>query len=138
MKAKIKLSKDAIHPKRSTIGAAGYDLWTNEECIINIGETKVVKTGVFLQIEAGYEAQVRPRSGNSKKGVFVHKGTIDSDFIGEIKIIITNFSNEILEIEKHSRMAQLVFAKVEYPEFTNEPFELTERGENGFNSTGIK
>ena len=102
----------------------------------------MVKTGLFLEIPVGYEAQVRPRSGFAlKNGVTVlnSPGTIDADYRGEVGVILINLSQENVEIHSGDRIAQLVFAKVEQAEWNKvETLSETERGQGGFGSTGKK
>ena len=105
-------------------------------------ERTLVKTGLFIELPIGYEAQVRPRSGLAfKKGITVlnSPGTIDADYRGEIGVILVNLSNEDFVIENGERIAQLIIAKHERAEW-QETIELTEtsRGEGGFGSTGVK
>jgi dUTP pyrophosphatase len=131
-------------PNYETIASAGMDLRANlEESIVlaPLGRA-IVKTGLFIELPIGYEAQVRPRSGlAAKKGVTVlnSPGTIDADYRGEIGVILVNLSNEPFTIENGERIAQLIIAKHERAEW-NEVEVLTEtsRGEGGFGSTGVK
>jgi dUTP pyrophosphatase len=113
-----------------------------EKCTLIPGERKLIKTGLFLEIPEGYEAQVRPRSGLAlKNGITVlnSPGTIDADYRGEIGVILINHSSEIFEINSGDRIAQLVFAKVEQAVwYETESLNETERGEGGFGSTGKK
>ena len=102
----------------------------------------IIKTGLFIELPIGYEAQVRPRSGlAAKKGITVlnSPGTIDADYSGEIGVILVNLSNEAFTVENGERIAQLVIAKHERAEW-QEVEELTEttRGAGGFGSTGVK
>lgn len=129
-------------PKYETIGAAGLDLKANlsETVILKPLERKLIKTGFFIEIPQGYEAQVRPRSGLAfKHGITVlnSPGTIDADYRGEIGVILVNLSNEDFVINDGERIAQLVFAKVEQATW-NSVAELsdTDRGTGGFGSTG--
>ena len=105
-------------------------------------ERALVKTGIFLEIPVGYEAQVRPRSGLAfKNGVTVlnSPGTIDADYRGEVGVILINLSNEHFLINNGERIAQLVFAKVEQAQWKEvEILSDTARGEGGFGSTGVK
>lgn len=130
-------------PTYETTASAGVDVRANitETIVLKpLGRT-LVKTGLFLEIPEGYEAQVRPRSGLAlKKGITVlnSPGTIDADYRGEVGVILVNLSNEDFVIENGERIAQLVFAKVEQAEWL--PVEVlsnTNRGEGGFGSTGI-
>lgn len=131
-------------PHYETIASAGMDLRANisEPIILKPLERTIVKTGLFIELPVGFEAQVRPRSGlAAKKGITVLNapGTIDADYRGEIGVILVNLSNEDFVIENGERVAQLVIAKHERAEW-NEVNELSEttRGEGGFGSTGVK
>lgn len=131
-------------PNYETIASAGMDLRANiEEPIVlaPLGRA-IVKTGLFIELPIGFEAQVRPRSGlAAKKGVTVlnSPGTIDADYRGEIGVILVNLSNEPFTVENGERIAQLIIARHERAEW-NEVEVLTEtsRGEGGFGSTGVK
>ena len=128
-------------PKYETNGSAGVDLSSNEDCILLPNETKAVSTGLFLEIPEGYEAQIRPRSGLALKHsitILNSPGTIDSDYRGEIKVIITNLGKESFEIKKGFRIAQMVFAPVVKADFeVVSNLNNTERGKGGFGHTGI-
>ena len=105
-------------------------------------ERTIVKTGLFMELPIGFEAQVRPRSGlAAKKGITVLNapGTIDADYRGEVGVILVNLSNEDFTIENGERIAQMVITKHERAEWA-EVQELSEtiRGEGGFGSTGVK
>ncbi|OIQ37468.1 MAG: deoxyuridine 5'-triphosphate nucleotidohydrolase [Crocinitomix sp. MedPE-SWsnd] len=139
----INKSKHAI-PQYETPLSAGVDLRANIDEAITLKplQRSLVKTGLFMAIPAGYEAQVRPRSGLAfKKGITVlnSPGTIDADYRGEVGVILVNLSDEDFVVEDGERIAQLVVAKCEQAEFieTSELSE-TERGEGGFGSTGVK
>ena len=131
-------------PSYETSASAGLDIraFIEEKLTLSPGERKLIKTGLFLEIPEGYEAQVRPRSGLAlKNGITVlnSPGTIDADYRGEIGVILINHSSEIFEINSGERIAQLVFAKVEQAVwFETESLNETERGEGGFGSTGKK
>lgn len=105
-------------------------------------ERAVVKTGLFLELPIGVEAQVRPRSGlAAKKGITVLNapGTVDADYRGEIGVILVNLSNEVFTIENGERIAQLVIAKHERANWIEvEELSETSRGKGGFGSTGLK
>jgi dUTP pyrophosphatase len=131
-------------PGYETMHAAGMDLRANIDAPITLQplERALVPTGLFIELPAGYEAQVRPRSGlAAKKGVTVlnSPGTIDADYRGEVKVILVNLSNESFVVEDGERVAQLVVAKHERVEW-RETISLveTERGAGGFGSTGVK
>lgn len=138
----INKSQHAL-PKYETEASAGMDLRANitEPIVLKPLDRILVKTGLFIELPIGYEAQVRPRSGLAiKKGITVlnSPGTIDADYRGEIGVILINLSNEDFVIENGERIAQLVIAKYEQVELI-EVNELTEtsRGAGGFGSTGI-
>ena len=130
-------------PKYETQASAGLDLKAvlDEKIILKPLERTLVKTGLFLEIPVGYEAQVRPRSGLAlKKGISVlnSPGTIDADYRGEVGVILINLSNEDFEINHGDRIAQMVFAKFDQAEWIDaEVLSNTSRGEGGFGSTGI-
>lgn len=142
----IKIINKSLHdlPNYETIASAGMDLRANLETSVVLKplERSIVKTGLFMELPIGYEAQVRPRSGlAAKKGITVlnSPGTIDADYRGEIGVILVNLSAEEFVIENGERIAQLVIAKHERAEWI-EVAELSEtsRGEGGFGSTGVK
>lgn len=142
----IKIINKSNHdlPHYETLASAGMDLRANltEAIILKPLERAIVKTGLFIELQIGTEAQVRPRSGLAiKKGITVLNapGTIDADYRGEIGVILINLSNEDFKIEDGERVAQLVIAKHERAEW-QQVTELSEtsRGEGGFGSTGTK
>jgi dUTP pyrophosphatase len=142
----VKIINKSQHPlpHYETIYSAGMDLRANLEESITIpplGRT-LVKTGLFIELPIGYEAQVRPRSGLAfKKGITVlnSPGTIDADYRGEIGVILVNLSNDFFDIENGERIAQLVIAKHERIDWQIcEQLSDTDRGEGGFGSTGVK
>jgi dUTP pyrophosphatase len=138
----INKSKHAT-PNYETEGAAGMDLRANIEAAITLKplERAIVKTGLFIALPVGFEAQVRPRSGlAAKKGITVlnSPGTVDADYRGEIGVILVNLSNDDFVINDGERIAQLIIAKherVNWQEVTI--LSETERGAGGFGSTGI-
>ena len=142
----IKIINTSKHPlpNYETNASAGMDLRANltESITLNPLERTIVKTGLFIELPIGYEAQVRPRSGlAAKKGITVlnSPGTVDADYRGEIGVILVNLSNEPFVIENGERVAQLIIAKHERAQWI-EVKELSEtaRGEGGFGSTGVK
>lgn len=140
MKVKIKRSSSEISiPRFQTSGAAGFDIESSEEKIINPGETIIVKTGLFFEIPVGYELQIRPRSGVTvKTKLRVALGTVDSDYRGEVGIIIDNIGSTSITILKKDRLAQGVIAPIIVAEFeVVEDLNETERGSSGFGSTGV-
>lgn len=143
MKINITAKSEALIPKRASIHAAGYDLCADLTApkILNIGERALIPTGVSIALPEGFEAQVRPRSGLAlKNGITVlnSPGTIDSDYRGEIKVILVNLGQEPFEISFGMRIAQIVVAPVSAPELVLvETLSETERSSGGFGSTGI-
>lgn len=129
-------------PHYETLASAGMDLraHTNEPITLQPLERGLIKTGLFIELPVGVEAQVRPRSGLAlKKGITVLNapGTIDADYRGEIGVILINLSNEPFTINAGDRIAQLVIAKHERAEWKEvESLTETERGAGGFGSTG--
>ncbi len=142
---KIKIINRSQHPlpDYESIASAGMDLRANvsEPSTLQPLQRAVVKTGLFIELPIGYEAQVRPRSGlAAKKGISVLNapGTIDADYRGEIGVILVNLSNEPFTIENGERIAQLVIAKHERAVWEEvEELSETERGSGGFGSTGV-
>ena len=138
----INKSKHAT-PSYETEGAAGMDIRANisEPITLKTLERVVVKTGLFIALPVGFEAQVRPRSGlAAKKGITVlnSPGTIDADYRGEIGVILVNLSNEDFLINDGERIAQLVVARhvrLNWEEVA--VLDKTKRGEAGFGSTGV-
>lgn len=131
---------DYLMPSYETSGASGADLKTKEDGILYPGERKLIKTGVFIELPAGYEAQIRPRSGLALKyGITMlnSPGTIDSDYRGEIGVIVINHGNEPFEYKKGDRIAQLVISKYSKAEFIiSSSLTETDRGKGGFGHTG--
>ena len=129
-------------PEYSTPLSAGFDLRANLDNIeiLKPGERKLVGTGLFIALEPGYEAQVRPRSGLAlKKGITVLNapGTVDADYRGEVGVILYNASDEDFEIVPGERIAQMVIAKYERIDWEQvETLDETERGAGGFGHSG--
>ena len=143
---KVKVVNKSKHslPHYSTIASAGMDLRANIDESISLKplERTIVKTGIFMELPVGFEAQVRPRSGLAfKKGITVlnSPGTIDADYRGEIKIILINLGKEKFIIENGDRIAQMIVCPVVQADL-DEVKELsnTDRGYGGFGSTGTK
>lgn len=146
-KVKFKLEPGAVAPIKATDGSVGYDLFVYGSHRIYPGRN-AVRTGLSIQLPEGFEATVRPRSGCSLKGIpdeynFRHNadtllGTIDTDYRGEVKLIVLNHEDEQFFLSDGQRIAQLVIS----PVFTGvaevvDEIDDTERGDNGFNSTGV-
>lgn len=144
MKLKIVNTSDNPLPLYETTGSAGVDLRAQlqEPVMLKPLQRALIPTGLYIELPDGFEAQIRPRSGLAlKKGVTVlnSPGTIDSDYRGEIKVIMINLSNETTVINTGERIAQMIIAKYEKVVF-KEVDELNEtaRGEGGFGHTGVK
>ena len=145
-KIKVKIVNQSVNPlpEYATNGSVGVDLRANitEKWILRAGQRLMVPTGIFIELPDNYEAQVRPRSGLAiRSGITCLNtpGTIDSDYRGEIKVILINLSQEEQVIEPGERIAQMVFAKVEkvkWKEVKN--VDPTDRNDGGFGHTGKK
>ncbi len=144
MNIKIVNKSQHASPKYATSQSAGLDLRANltESITLRPLGRILVKTGLFIELPEGYEAQVRPRSGLAyKKGITVlnSPGTIDADYRGEIGVILVNLSAEEFIIENGERVAQMVISKYEQANWIEvETLEVSERGAGGFGSTGVK
>ena len=142
----IKIINTSEHdlPAYETLASAGMDLRAqlSEPVMLQPLGRAIIKTGLFIELPIGYEAQVRPRSGlAAKKGITVlnSPGTVDADYRGEIGVILVNLSQEPFVVENGERIAQLVIAKHERAEWIEvETLSETSRGEGGFGSTGVK
>lgn len=134
-----KLNDAAMIPKYQTNGSVGFDLSSVEEWIIAPKETKVVMTGLSFAIPAGFEMQVRPRSGMTvRTKLRVHLGTIDSDYRGEIGIIVENVGDDYIRVSQGDRIAQGVISPIKRVEFVEvDQLDTTGRGVGGFGSTGL-
>lgn len=143
---KVKIVNKSAHPlpAYATELSAGVDLRANLDAAVTLKplERAMIPTGLFLELPAGYEAQVRPRSGlAAKSGITVlnSPGTIDADYRGEVKVIVVNLSSQDFTIENGERVAQLVVAKHERVLWVPaEQLTETVRGEGGFGHSGIK
>ena len=143
---KINIINKSQHdlPSYETIASAGMDLRANLEQSIELKplERAIVKTGLFIELPIGFEAQVRPRSGlAAKNGITVlnSPGTIDADYRGEIGVILVNLSADDFIIKNGERIAQLIIAKHERADWISvQELSETSRGEGGFGSTGVK
>jgi dUTP pyrophosphatase len=131
-------------PHYATEGSAGMDIRAalEEEMVIQSGAVALVPTNLSVEIPQGYEIQVRPRSGLAVKheiGILNSPGTIDSDYRGEIKIIMMNFGKEPFKILRGDRIAQLILSKVYHADFIlSDDLEDSKRGAGGFGHTGEK
>lgn len=142
----VKIINKSHHPlpQYATPQSAGMDLRANIDQPVTLAplERKLIPTGLYMALPAGYEAQLRPRSGLAiKKGITVlnSPGTIDADYRGEVCVILVNLSNEPFVVEDGERIAQMVIAKHEQPELIEvETLDETERGAGGFGHSGVK
>ena len=140
---KFVAQEGAIIPEYKTSGAAGADVcaFLSESVVIKSGEFVMIPTGLSFAIPEGYEIQVRPRSGlAAKNGVTVLNtpGTIDSDYRGEVKVILINHGKDAFTVNNGDRIAQLIVAPVTQGVFEKtDELDSTERGEGGFGSTGV-
>ena len=136
--------KEAILPVYMTNHSAGMDLCSSsrENIVLLPGESKLIPTNLIIELPIGYEAQIRPRSGLALKHsitVLNSPGTIDSDYRGEVKVLLFNHGKEPFEISFGERIAQMIISKFEKCEFVlNEKLSETDRGEGGYGSTGLK
>ncbi len=127
-------------PRYQTPGAAGLDLLADEAVTLAPGERRLVPTGIALEIPAGHEGQVRPRSGLALRhgvGMLNAPGTIDADYRGEVGVLLVNWGREAVQIARGDRIAQLVVARVERAELALvDKLGRSDRGGGGFGSTG--
>lgn len=143
MEVFVKLSPDALLPEYKTNGAAGADLhaYIEEDIKLHPMERRLIPTGVFVELSEGYELQVRPRSGLALKyGITVLNtpGTVDSDYRGELQVLLINLGNEDFVVKNGDRIAQAVVTKVSRAVFTvSSSLSSTERGSSGYGSTGV-
>ena len=139
-----RISSKVQIPKYETSGSSGMDIsaFINNEILLGPSEKKLIPTGIKLKIPEGYEIQIRPRSGLAAKNdvsVLNTPGTIDSDYRGEIKVILFNHGKNNFKVENGLRIAQMVLCPVVKAEMSEvEYLDETDRGEAGFGSTGVK
>lgn len=142
IKVKIqKISEDAIIPKYAHDDDAGMDLFSTKEYVLLPNHRLLVGTGLKMEIPIGYEMQIRPKSGLAiKEGITVLNtpGTIDAGYRGEVGVILINHSSKPYKIEKHQKIAQAVFNKIEKAQIIESNLSKSKRGEGGFGSTGLK
>lgn len=134
-----KLVPDSIIPTRGSDGAVGYDLYSNEDCIIESDNRWLVSTGISIVLPQGVYGRVAPRSGLSvKHGIQVGAGVIDPDYTGEVKVVLFNLGDADFEIKKGDRIAQLILERCETPPIVEiDTIEETTRGSGGFGSSGV-
>lgn len=139
LEVKIKLLEGGKNPERKTSGAACYDCYSTEDVLLYSGNTKLVKLGFCMELPDGYYAEIRGRSGNSSRGILCHTGIVDSDYRGEVRVILTNLNEkpEPVEIKKGDRVAQMMIKKVTDSDLVlSDELSETFRGDGGFGSTG--
>ena len=135
-----KIHSMAKMPTRGSINAAGWDLYALEDMTVPFRKSMKIRTGIRVAIPNGYEGQVRSRSSLGKKGLILpHSiGTIDSDYRGEVSVLLINHGDEPFSISRGDRVAQVVFAKVVQVEFLEvDRLDGSRRGTRGYGSTGI-
>jgi dUTP pyrophosphatase len=140
MKVKLKIFTDELFrkPVASTTGSAGWDIHADTEGTVPPRELKIFRTGFGLQVPEGYYVSLVPRSSYGKKKIFIANspGTIDSDYTGEISIMLYNASDDFFYIKQGDRIAQMLLLKFNKFEFdVVDEFEPTQRGDGGFGST---
>lgn len=135
----VKLNyEDAQAPTRGSDEAAGYDLYSYESETVEPNQIKLIDTGISIRVPEGTYGRIAPRSSVSKKGILINAGVIDRDYRGPVKVMVHNLSNNDYVINKNDRIAQLILEQIKTP-----PVELveelddTERGTEGFGSTGV-
>ena len=135
-----KLSNNTALPKRSTDGAAGYDLCASQDCTIPIGGKGLVKTGLSISFPVGLYASIAPRSGLAlKKFIDVGVGVVDSDYRGEVGVVLFNHGDQEFEVKMGDKIAQLSLEKIDTPPVEEvQDLDDTVRGSSGFGSTGVK
>jgi len=140
---RLPAAHDLPLPAAASAGSSGFDLRAalDGEVVLRPGERLLVRTGLAVEIPAGWEGQVRPRSGLALRhgiGMVNAPGTIDSDYRGEVAVLLINHGAEPFTLRRGDRIAQLVIARVESVEWEEaEALEGSDRGEGGFGSTGI-
>lgn len=133
-----KLDSEAKLPTRAHTDDAGLDMYANEECELQPGERRAVKTGIALAIPSGHVGLIWDKSSlPAKWGIKTMGGVIDASYRGEVQVIMQNLSSQVYQVEKGSKISQLLVQRVELPDvFEVEELDDTIRGEGGFGSTG--
>ena len=133
----VKVEGTGAAPQYATEGAAGADLRASADAVLEPGARAAVPTGIRLQIPAGHVGLIWPRSGLAvRHGIDTLAGVIDSDYRGEVQVVLVNHGAETVRIAAGDRIAQIVFQKVERASLTKDALSTTARGDGGFGSTG--
>ncbi|MBN2538284.1 dUTP diphosphatase [candidate division WOR-3 bacterium] len=139
-RVRVRLLAGGNLPARQTPGSSGFDLAAAEECVVGPGSWRVVRTGIALELPDGLEAQVRARSGLAARhgvGVLNGPGTVDSDYRGEVKVVLFNLGRDPFDVQPGDRIAQLVFASLTPVELEPcDELSSTGRASGGFGHTG--
>ncbi len=134
---KIKLSDGARMPQYKTAGASGFDIEANEDVTLGPNTRAVIQTGYSFEVPTGQEIQIRPRSGLASKGIDAVFGTLDSDYRGELYVILHNHSDKQFDVRRGMRIAQGVICMLITGLTKAEELSETERGTGGLGSTGV-
>ena len=133
----FRCSKIARLPERKTDGSAGYDLYSSEDVVILRGERKLVGTGIKVSFPSNHYIRIAPRSGLSAKGIDIGAGVIDSDYTGEIKVLVINNGDDVYISSLGDRIAQMILTRISTPKVVEvDSLQTTVRGSGGFGSTG--
>ena len=138
--AVVLLHPAARVPARGSAGAAGYDLSASEDASVPARGRAAIPTGIAIRVPPDHYARVAPRSGLAVKGMAVGAGVVDSDYTGEVKVVLFNHTDDVFVVRTGDRVAQLVFERISTPDLrvvAAGSFEATMRGAAGFGSTGV-
>lgn len=126
-------------PYKKHASDAGFDLSCDESFEIKPWDKKLVNTGIALTVPKGTYGQIAPRSSISMKGIFINAGVIDRTYTGEVRILLFNMTNEVIKFTQGDRIAQLIVKKIDNPKVIEcDALNNTERGSDGFGSTGLR
>lgn len=137
---KVTLCENATMPSRGSPGAAGFDLYAlvENKTVIEVGDRKLINTGVKISLPSSCYARIAPRSGLAVVGIDISAGVVDSDFTGCIHVLVVNNSKKPFTVKHGDRIAQMIIEKIINPVFVEtDVLDSTERGDRGFGSTGI-
>jgi dUTP pyrophosphatase len=136
-----RLTTTAKLPSRAYPTDSGLDLFSDESIVIPAfgSHPVLISTGIAIALEQGYEGQIRPKSGLSSKGIMAAFGSVDNSYIGELKVVVYNFTDQLYTVDHGQKIAQLVITPVFCPAVKEiQSLSETDRGSNGFGSTGLK